>query len=655
MNQYVSGFMKLLYSLSLLLLAIVPHRGQTAVPQWFIDYEITHLESPQATLNTLLQAHKTMPAGVERIYLSTIANKLAQKLKRPLTIEVDTTHPLARIEQQILNAEKLARQGNHQQSRTSLINIQTQVNESQYPELSLLLLRKIIWLNIKQGNYQSLESLTTQMNTLSTQVTDPILDSKVQLNLSALVASHYGHYDQALFLYQKILDTQPTQSSQAATFNNIGLTLMEMSQYNESINYFTNALKIRVEQEDKYRIALTSLNLGIAHRKNQALSLAKPYLLNAQQLFSSLNDDYGTGNSSIQLAKLYLANDQPTQSLALLSQTIQTLNLEQYTELYFDTKITLAKSHLQLHQYDWALDAALSSLELIEQSNDTVHQLGALMVIINIHEALAQFEQAYTFQKRYLSLSQQHTQAQNQNALLTIQRELKLTEHELNTTRLEQSNLKQQHKIQELQYNQYRLWLTIIFVIFVTLLIWRSRNKQRYLAEHDTLTGTLNRAAMYKRLSKYTTSSKADYTHIIALFDLDHFKKINDTFGHPAGDQTLIHCCNSIAKAIKSPHFIARIGGEEFVLFVPNIHQKQAYEIIETARLSLVDAPVKLTDGKQIAVSASFAYYTCHHNEHHDFATVYKQLDDGLYQAKKQGRNCTISISASSHHAKGSP
>ncbi|WP_182912300.1 diguanylate cyclase domain-containing protein [Pseudoalteromonas sp. MSK9-3] len=646
--------MKLFYSFSWFVLITVSVCSLAAAPSWFTNYEATHLQAPQKTLHSLLAQHKALPAGTERIYLSTTASKLAHKLKLPLDIKIDATHPLGFVEQQMLDAEKLALQGYYQRSIALLNKIKSNIDESEYPELHVLILRKIIWLHIKQGNYKSLEQLTTKMNQLSEKVIDSILDSRIQLNLSALVASHNGYFDDALSLYQRILNGNPSSTSQAATFNNIGLTLMNMGQYNGAIDYFNQALEIRVIQNDTRRIALTSLNLGIAYRKSKAYSRAKPYLLKAQQLFRTLSNDYGVGNSNIQLAKLYLATNQPALSLTLLSQTIHSLDLEHYTELYFDTHIALAKSHLQLKQYDWALNAATTSLELTTRHNDIEHQLDALLVIIDIHDALKQFEQAYTFQKRYLAIVQQYTQVQNQNALVNIQRELKLTERDLHTARLEQSNLLQQHRIQELQYNQYRLWLTIACVVLIALLFWRSRNKQRYLAEHDALTGALNRTAMYKRLAKHPEPKKGT-SHLFVLFDLDHFKKINDTFGHPAGDHTLIHCCKSIHSAIEQSHFIARIGGEEFVLFIPNIKPEHAYPVVEKARLSLCETPIILDDKTHITATASFAYYTSKHTEHSQFTPIYNSLDASLYQAKAQGRNCVVAAAQPLSHEKESP
>ncbi|MBQ4847365.1 GGDEF domain-containing protein [Pseudoalteromonas sp. MMG005] len=636
--------MKVLFFFLCIVISLLPLSTQASIPNWFSQYEQTLSQSPQDTLETLVQQHRTMQPGLERIYLTTVAAKLAEQLSKPLLIHLEPGSPLTEVEQRLLHAIQASMQNKHQLSESKFKEVQNLINEKTHQELASLVLQHIVWDHIKKGNYHSITRHLDKMNALAEAIDKPIIDPKYRWNLSAIVANHHGYHNKALTLYKKILGTRPNPSRQAVTFNNIGLTLMDMGQYDNAITHFKNALELRTLANNQQKIALTQLNLGIAYRKNLAFEQASSLLLSAQRTFTNLNNNYGVANSNIQLAKLHLAYEEPSQALTLLIDTLNILDVEQHATLLFDTHLTLAKTHLQLQQYDWALKAATWSLQLIKKGNDITHQLSALGVIIQIHAKLNQFEQAYLFQEKYIALEKTHAKNQNQQALIAVQTELKMSKAELKTIRLEQKNLQQTHKIQQLQYNQYRLWLTIACITLIVIFVWRSRNKQRYLAEHDTLTGAFNRAAMYKALSKYAAPIESEYAHALILLDLDHFKKINDTYGHPAGDQTLIQCCHTIKKAITQPHFISRIGGEEFVVFIPHIKKTNILNIVESARQTLSSQPVTLADHTSITVTASFAYYATNGLEHTKFASIYSALDIGLYQAKKQGRNCVVEV-----------
>jgi diguanylate cyclase (GGDEF)-like protein/PAS domain S-box-containing protein len=126
----------------------------------------------------------------------------------------------------------------------------------------------------------------------------------------------------------------------------------------------------------------------------------------------------------------------------------------------------------------------------------------------------------------------------------------------------------------------------------------------------------------------------------IALIDIDHFKQVNDTFGHATGDQALVAFTKICQKHIREIDVFARFGGDEFVLLMPETNQEQAYDVLERVRLALTAQPMHL-DGKPVAltISSGIASLT---NDQESFDMILSQADQALYRAKEAGRNNVV-------------
>ena len=161
------------------------------------------------------------------------------------------------------------------------------------------------------------------------------------------------------------------------------------------------------------------------------------------------------------------------------------------------------------------------------------------------------------------------------------------------------------------------------------------------LAQHDTLTGLPNRSLLNQRLKRIIAHAQRDGTHVGCLFlDFDHFKRINDTLGHDAGDQLLKAIAQRIEGATRESDTVARLGGDEFVVVVPGLDPAQgSFEVlavIQRIRESLL-APFRLSDQTPtLTCSIGVAIYPL---DAHDGGTLIKQADTAMYAAKEGGRN----------------
>lgn len=122
----------------------------------------------------------------------------------------------------------------------------------------------------------------------------------------------------------------------------------------------------------------------------------------------------------------------------------------------------------------------------------------------------------------------------------------------------------------------------------------------------------------------------------MAILDLDHFKRINDSYGHLAGDKVLKIVADQLRKRLRGRDFIARFGGEEFVLLLPQTSPAAAAQMAETMRATVEACPFHFK-GERVVITTSIGLGAFRSGERGD--QVLKRADAALYRAKEQGRN----------------
>jgi diguanylate cyclase len=161
--------------------------------------------------------------------------------------------------------------------------------------------------------------------------------------------------------------------------------------------------------------------------------------------------------------------------------------------------------------------------------------------------------------------------------------------------------------------------------------------QQRNKALLDPLTGLPNRAAWSERLViEHVRSQQVNTGLLLAILDLDHFKAINDTYGHQAGDKVLKIIANVLRKGLRGDDFIARFGGEEFALLMPGSDLAGGTRLLERLRAAVEQCPFHFKGERvTITMSAGVAVFKPGENA----SQVLKRADQALYRAKEAGRN----------------
>ena len=178
------------------------------------------------------------------------------------------------------------------------------------------------------------------------------------------------------------------------------------------------------------------------------------------------------------------------------------------------------------------------------------------------------------------------------------------------------------------------------------------------LSVTDPLLGIFNRRYLHDRLPQEAARARRnDHSLSVVMADLDHFKKINDTQGHHAGDAVLQHAVNLVRSALRQSDWMARYGGEEFVIVLTETHIQGAYAVAERLRRMCVENPVSLPTGP-LTVTASFGVSSIDgvpaSRADVDADALLKEADAALYESKRAGRNrvtCAPTVARSGESA----
>ena len=184
------------------------------------------------------------------------------------------------------------------------------------------------------------------------------------------------------------------------------------------------------------------------------------------------------------------------------------------------------------------------------------------------------------------------------------------------------------------------LLLSLSFISMLFVRNWRLGKRLEELASKDPLTGILNRRLFLELCHQQMEKTRRmGGESFIVIFDLDHFKAVNDNYGHLGGDQVLREVAQRVQRSIRSYDLFARYGGEEFIFFLSDISRENVISLVERIRKTISEEPVAFHDRK-ISVTSSFGIAFAAPENNLEKAT--QHADAALYQAKTTGRNRVV-------------
>lgn len=348
------------------------------------------------------------------------------------------------------------------------------------------------------------------------------------------------------------------------------------------------------------------------------------------------------------MAKFYFKTDRIQEALELLNFHLKDTESSGYKTMVASFYELLAKYYLHSNEFATAELYAIKILQTKDEHHNADSINIAYEVLAKIKENEKQYDEALLYYKKFSEVKQQKLDQDNAKLLAIQKAKFDDVEKNAHIALLDKENalLKTQALLDSAAAQNKRLALALLTMALLVFILWTYKNRRNYLrmqhyAQTDELTGIANRHYFTQQAStaiKYCKNTDQPVSFI--MFDLDYFKRINDTFGHQAGDEALKIAVVSAKLACRKNDIVGRLGGEEFGILLPGCASHLASFIAEKCRKAIEQADYT-SSGHNLEVTASFGIADSSNCEY-SFEKLFAGADLALYQSKDMGRNRVV-------------
>lgn len=435
--------------------------------------------------------------------------------------------------------------------------------------------------------------------------------------LKIQMASSYSYlydYEKAVELAKEAINYFNQQNYYFDEFfaqSTLAKIYMIKKEYDNAILGYKRVIELSPKVEKESLIAIAYLGLAKAYSYKKEINKARDYFKLYKQFPSASNTPFS--------------------------------KVEEYT---LNAEIAFVEKNIPLTK------SSIKQAELILSTLNKQSMLTWHISILNLNADIAVFEKnyqnAYQLQKKAHKLfksyqnnlreklrSKYKIMFDTDQALL--QNQLLERDKQLDKASLE--NAVQQQNLQVIIISIISL-LALMLAFFISRQLKTSKTLHR-LANTDVLTELANRRFTFTQAKRMFSLAKDNEQHFTTIiFDIDHFKQVNDNYGHAGGDIALKEISAIANNYVRDNDTLGRIGGEEFLLILPNTSATQAMEVAERMRVAIEQKDIMIID-KAVRISASFGVAQLNKNQQ-NFNQLFNQADAALYQAKNSGRNLVV-------------
>lgn len=424
----------------------------------------------------------------------------------------------------------------------------------------------------------------------------------------------------------------------------LGVVNYELKDYESALEHFTRA-ESSYPREDRYMIAEATMRraqmINIVGERSQALQL----LEQAIALYQVLGDKNLLAYSYLLKGYFLNKDNQHQQAIAWFEKSVllreQLGNPLELANIYVHYSAQL----LSANESERALEYAQKAVTIAESIQDLSHQWDAYVRIAKTYYVLANYKLAYEFMSKAerTLLNKARLDITAEAARLNSQSNLEY--EKLKNQMLDTENAMLQTQLQlKVEKQKQQEWLmailtvSLLFVTAIIVLVYHLYAKNKKLASQDALTGLHNRRRIMEIGSQsFVVSKRYEQTLSVMMLDIDNFKQINDKYGHKEGDKVLSFIANVCRETLRGSDFIGRIGGEEFLIVLPNTSIEESHHLAKRLCADIHQASIGAEfAAEEVTVSVGVTQCTsiCQ-----DFSDMVNKADIALYEAKNSGRN----------------
>lgn len=562
-------------------------------------------DNPKASLELLTSIDKTIPLSETDIHLRKNIIKCdilvdnddpreALKLADSLLGELNFKSELG-LKLQLCRSSALEGLGESVKAETELMKILVDSRREGFREVegqAQLKLGQI--LSYKNQFSLSLKQLTSAKHIFSAlKLTHK---ERITLNSIAVLYGRMGEHEKAINYFEEVLAQNKNLGKNrniAVVLYNIGRRYEDLKKYDQALTYFNDALKIHSEMKNEKSQAIVERALGGLYNSMGKPELALKHLANALGTLERKNIIKSQAQLHLEFGKTYTLMKKPKEALDSLAKA-EELNTKAFSQ-QLASDIFLARSQIFEKTGQWK--QAYESLGELKKSSDTLFKMKA------------------------------DEQLNRMNALFDIE--------------MLQKELANSQYVQSLQLLALALTAgLLIFGVIFTIKQIKTARTMRELALTDEMTKIPNRRHIIEYGKQMlNTCQRQDKALSVVIFDIDHFKKINDTFGHAVGDEVIKKVAFIGRNSLRQEDMIGRIGGEEFLAILPFTGADAAREVAERIRLQIQKYNFSnISDKLQVTVSVGVVTQELPRASV-SLDQLIHDADEALYNVKQNGRN----------------
>ena len=433
----------------------------------------------------------------------------------------------------------------------------------------------------------------------------------------------------------------------------IGLIYEYRGEDQQAIPFFEQAVEYHRAHQRWRDLGDALYGLGRAYKNSGELQRGLVLIQESIEVAEKVNDLQGVAYGRKELASAYskLGNKEKAQSTYLLA--IETFKMSNNVSAIADITISVASVNLDMQKAEKAHKYLASAEKIIDPKNMLGHLLRLRYYQGKAFELQGEYELAYkammeSYPQRLKMVKQQYSEK-----FESLKNQFELDKLDAENRLLEKDNLLKTNNLDsEKKKNQFLSLLVVMFLIIFSLLVFilirgrQSKLKFKQLSQTDDLTGLANRRKAVHQLEyEISNAEKNKTTLAVALIDLDYFKQINDNFGHAVGDLVLVEFAALCRASLRGADIIGRIGGEEFLIGLPQTLVEDAAKLLDKIRSKshkIADAfnLAETSQEKQLKVSVSIGITSARDGESAE--KTISRADKALYSAKNSGRDQVV-------------
>ena len=542
------------------------------------------------------------------------------------------------------------------------------------------------------SNYSTAMTYVRRAMSIAQIEQDDLLKARLNLELG-IIQQEQGEIETALEPLKQAL-SYFRENNMA---NEMSLSLLRIGEIYSLLNqtalahtYYQDAFD-SIESTGTFRLLGTiKARMGALTLKSGNVEQAIETIKEGLSLLLSSDDVGAIAQAKMLMGKALVENGDITQGRDLLKEAMQFANSTGQAKLMKEGRLALSQAYMKEQSFELALAEARKGTIDARKTRDIRGQLSFLSIQLSAFVSLGEFKKALDIQSVIQQLREMLLDSENKSAIEGLQAEIELVRQSRTLEKLEESKqlVLAQAERENLQTTLF--WSVSLAALLLAFLVW-SRYKQRQqtiilrrevrqqtltlqeknqelerayktleeVSLRDPLTGLYNRHYLESQLpgeirrsqfsaKQNTHANKAKQDLLCLLIDIDHFKRINDDYGHIAGDKVLSAFASVLKEVFRQTDLIIRWGGEEFLVVCRQSNREELPELAERCREMVARTPFDIGMEESINITCSIGFSLLPPDEEDDFDAAWKRtfavVDYALYATKLSGRNGWVGV-----------